>query len=92
MEPKGSLPNLKMPATWPCPKLTIVLTLDFYGFFIPYISFCFVTENHCILLLGLLEAFKKQFYAGYVQLDLIEYLVSPVYFMLVYMHMLLGNQ
>jgi len=26
MEPKGSLPNLQMPATWPYPKLTTVLT------------------------------------------------------------------
>jgi hypothetical protein len=45
MEPKGSLPNLQMPATWPYPKLTTVLTLDYYGFFIPYTSFCFVTKT-----------------------------------------------
>ena len=42
MEPKGSLPNLQMPANWPCPKLT-TLNID-YGFFILYISFCFVTK------------------------------------------------
>jgi hypothetical protein len=91
MEPEGSLPNFQMLATWPYLKLTIVLTLDFYRFFIPYISFCFVTKNHCMLLLGLLEAFKEQFYVDYVQLDLLKYLVFLVYFMLVYMHMLFGN-
>jgi hypothetical protein len=61
MEPEGSLPNLQMLATWPYLKLTNVLTLDFYRFFIPCISFCFVTKQHCILLLGLLEAFKNNF-------------------------------